>query len=268
MAAPVTLRCTACGYENESQRVYCHNCGTKLDRRLLPRELLQGPDNAKVEQHIKKMIDPRRGIVRARTIATLKSLGVAFGLALVLTIFRVPDAYPERLSNDDAAAAPFIYDDLQAAMNQGSSRRFAYTQAQVNAYLQTAYRSRDTVVPLLKFDRVVVLFEEGSVEVAAQFEIASLLPVSLSSRQRVVLRDGRIDNQVIGGRIGRLSIPGPVMKLAELAWGPLWKLLERDRKNVAKLQSINFRQTIVPAEGTNPERREAAVEMITKAGSI
>ena len=26
------LTCGQCGYENEPERVYCHNCGTKLDR--------------------------------------------------------------------------------------------------------------------------------------------------------------------------------------------------------------------------------------------
>jgi len=71
---------------------------------------------------------------------------------------------------------------------------------------------------------------------------------------------------VLGGRIGRLSIPGPVMRLAEPAFAPLWKVIERDRNSVAKLQSISFRLTVIAAEGNNPERRESAVEMVTKAG--
>lgn len=264
MAAPVSLRCTACGYENEAQRVYCHNCGTKLDRRLLPREMQTGPDNAKVEQHIKKITDPRRGILKARVTNTLKSVGIAAGLALLLTIFRMPDDMPARISDDDAATAPLISDEVQTATNQNVTKRLAYTQAQANAYLQSAYRSRETGIPFLRFDRTMVIFEEGAVEVAVQLNLTSYVPTSFSTRNQVVLRDGRIDNKVIGGRIGRLSIPGPVMSLLSPAFGPLWKLIDQDRKGVARLQSITFRQTIIPGEGDKPERREGAVEMITK----
>lgn len=263
MAAPVTLRCTACGYENESQRVYCHNCGTKLDRRLLPRELQSGPDNAKVEQHIKKITDPRRGLMKKRVTNVLKSLGIGAGLGLLLTVFRLPEDSPEVLTADQAANAPFIYDDLQNATNQGQSRRFVYTQQQCNGYLQS-YRPRETVVPWVRFERTFVIFEEGAVEVTAQMS-AFTYPINFSSRHQVTLRDGRIDNKVIGGRIGRLSIPGPLMSLCVPAFEPLWKLIDRDRKNVAKLQAITFRQTVIKAADGN-ERREGVVEMVTKSG--
>ena len=34
----VKLTCGQCGYANEPERVYCHNCGSKLDRSVLPKE--------------------------------------------------------------------------------------------------------------------------------------------------------------------------------------------------------------------------------------
>ena len=33
-----TLTCAECGFVNEAERVYCHNCGKKLDRSLIPKE--------------------------------------------------------------------------------------------------------------------------------------------------------------------------------------------------------------------------------------
>lgn len=244
MAAPVTLRCSACGYENESQRVYCHNCGSKLDRRLLPPELQKGPDNAKVEQHIKKITDPRRGILKHRIKGVLKCVGSAALIGFLATILRVPDSTPEKMTEDAMADAPFIYDVVQAATGQPQTRRFPYTQTQANGYLQRTYRPRDSGVPLLRFERTFVVFEEGTVEVTAEMSIFGL-PLQASARNRVVLRDGRIDNKVVGGRIGRWSVPGPVMSLAAPAFGPLWTLVDKERKVVAQLQSITFRDGVV-----------------------
>ena len=61
---PVNLTCEQCGHENEAERVYCHNCGGKLDRSLLPKEDPKTSTQAAVEaarKHVAKMTNPGSG---------------------------------------------------------------------------------------------------------------------------------------------------------------------------------------------------------------
>ena len=51
-----TLTCSQCGFANETERVYCHNCGAKLDRSLLPKATETSKDSvAKVRKRVQKM---------------------------------------------------------------------------------------------------------------------------------------------------------------------------------------------------------------------
>ena len=49
------LTCAECKYENEVERVYCHNCGEKLDRSLLPKvdEVKPGDDLDKAGRKVR-----------------------------------------------------------------------------------------------------------------------------------------------------------------------------------------------------------------------
>src|SRR5688572_27548099 len=53
------LVCAQCGYENEPERVYCHNCGTKLDRSVLPRDTVTQQETiAETRRRIRRMTNP------------------------------------------------------------------------------------------------------------------------------------------------------------------------------------------------------------------
>ncbi len=245
-AKEITLRCTPCGYENEPQRVYCHNCGTKLDRRLLPPEMTDAPDNSKVERHIRRITDPRRGILKRRIINVGKSLFVGAIIGFLITIFRPPSSEPAPQDDNGLAAAPFIYDDVQGALGQAAPKRLVYTEAQANGYLQGAYRARDitSYVPTLRYERTYVAFDEGFVDVTAHLSLVTW-PIHFGGQYIIQIKGEQIQSRCIAGRMGRLTIPGPVMQLLNYGMDPLWTLLERDRKSIARLQSVTFRKGVV-----------------------
>ncbi len=246
MAETVTLRCTACGYENEPQRVYCHNCSTKLDRRLLPPEMLERQDSAEIERHVKKITDPRRGIFKRRVVNTCKSILFGAVIGLLACIFRGPETEPAPIPIDVRVGAPFIYDDLQSAMGQPTAKRFAYTQAQANGYLENAYRARDIdfyYIPL-RYERTFVEFDEGSVDVTGQITCL-WLPIRVGGRYAVTLRDKKIEARPLAGHFGRLNIPGPLWKYAGICLQPLWNLIDKDKRAVQQLNAITFRKGVV-----------------------
>ncbi len=70
MAAPINpiLKCPQCEYANEPERVYCHNCGAKLDRSLLPqvKEAKEKQDQERARRRVKKLTNPELGFIRPR----------------------------------------------------------------------------------------------------------------------------------------------------------------------------------------------------------
>lgn len=242
----VSLRCHNCEYDNEHQRVYCHNCGTKLDRSGLPTELTAKKTTAKVEQHIRKLTNPRRGKISAVLKTIGKVLGAAAVLAFLFVIFLHPVDEPAPLTLKDLATSPYIYDDLTAAAGQPIARRMAYSEAGANGYLQTSYRSRDVEVFLIpfRFERAYTKFNEGSVQITGQISLFGL-QFFAGGTYALTLRSGKLERQCLGGHMGRLQIPGVIMQFIDGGLDPLWKLLDRDKRVILQLQSVTFRKGVV-----------------------
>lgn len=242
----VILRCQNCGYENEHQRVYCHSCGTKLDRSTLPPELTARKNTSKVEQRIRKMTNPRRGKVSGVFKALGKSVLAAALLAFLVVICLPPADVPPAMGAIDLTAAPSIYDDLTNASSQPPARRLAYSEAGANAYLQSAYRSRDIdffFIPL-RFERAYTRLNEGSVDITGQMSLFGF-SMYAGGTYTLDLKSGKLDHSCLGGRLGRLQIPGAVMQFLDGALSPLWKLLDRDRRIIQQMQTVIFHKGAV-----------------------
>ena len=90
------LPCEQCGYVNEPERVYCHNCGAKLDRSLLPQGRRENRRaSRKPRKHIEKMTNPKSGVVMREIKAFFKVIFFSALLAVVLLIFQKPEDLPE-----------------------------------------------------------------------------------------------------------------------------------------------------------------------------
>src|ERR1700752_377758 len=90
------LPCEQCGYLNEPERVYCHNCGAKLDRSLLPKAEAEKKEEhpAAARKPIQKMTNPKSGSI-LREIKTLFTV-VFFSalLAAVWDFLQKPEEVP------------------------------------------------------------------------------------------------------------------------------------------------------------------------------
>src|SRR5436305_15033329 len=91
-ATTTKLLCPECRRENEPERIYCHACGTRLDRAAVrfKKEPIQDTHN-----RVKRMFDPQR----AKIYAFLRGFGrVIFGaglVALLLDMVLPPDVPPK-----------------------------------------------------------------------------------------------------------------------------------------------------------------------------
>ena len=129
------------------------------------------------------------------------------------------------------------------AAEQGGVHAMRYTEAQVNAFLQSAIKGKDKEATI-RFERAYVHFEEGVCQITTQESIFGL-SLSATTVRAVSIQNGAIASRTLGGSFGRLPIPGAVMPYLEHTFTSLWTVLERDRKLVSQLQSITFHKGLV-----------------------
>ena len=113
-----TIQCKQCDYVNEPERVYCHNCGTKLDRSVLPREEhgnREGTDQAR--RRIKRMTNPRKNVLARELKSFLQVIVLSFLAAFLFQILRTPDDAPGEFKKTIDETIPMISIDFSDAID-------------------------------------------------------------------------------------------------------------------------------------------------------
>ncbi|MBV9127878.1 MAG: zinc ribbon domain-containing protein [Verrucomicrobia bacterium] len=249
-AAP-TLLCRECKFENEPERVYCHNCGAKLDRSLLPPEALPGRrDPAKMQRQVQKLLRPSRFQPWAILKKLLFSLGFAALVACLVLAARaplnIPDLKPEQIDN-----ARTIDAELQTLADSRSGRAVAYTENDVNAYLKSSIhpkKGQDTVLSA-KFEQLFVHFLDGNVcDVTEQLSLFDYR-LYVGVEHRVTIAGGKLQATPVGGHLGRLRLPAILMKGLDALFEPAWTAEKSDKNLVERLGAISFQKGRVQLGG-------------------
>ena len=233
----ITLICPECRRENEPERIYCHDCGARLDRTALAKAVPKGEDVKETQRRLRTMLDPQRAKMRHLFFKTSKVILGAFVLAAVIQMILPPDVPPRAKTGD---FPPQINLDLENAALNHSTTPLQYTETQVNAYLGSALKSKQAALSKwLQFERAIVKFDETVCSVTAERSYFGL-SVFTTTSSKVTIQNGTLTATNNGGRIGRLPVHPLVMKYADPLFADLWTALERERKSVAKMSAIEF----------------------------
>ena len=73
------LLCPECRRENEPERIYCHDCGARLDRSSLAKEKSTEEAPKETQRRLRSMLDPRGVVLRQRFFQGSKLLLGALG---------------------------------------------------------------------------------------------------------------------------------------------------------------------------------------------
>jgi hypothetical protein len=229
------LICAECRHENEAERIYCHNCGERLDRSAVAVKK-KVDDAAEARRHLQKMLSgPSR--TRRNLVAASKMLVAAAATAGVLQMF-LPPEFPPAIKT----TAPVQLDlDLENAAYKPAVLNFS--QQDVNAYLAYRLAGKKNALnePLLNFERAAVVFKEGRCTIGWE---RSLFGFSIYSRAsyRVDVNNGKLSAVNNGGWIGRLPVHPAIMKYCyvDIIFADLWKALDRERRLVSKMAGVAF----------------------------
>ncbi len=240
MSQPDTRRltCTACQHENEIERVYCHNCGEKLDRSLLPKADLSKPseDKVKIARKVKKMMDPNRFNLwlNFKTFLLVEFLAVfvAVGFLIVQTPDSLPPVEKEKLSEVNM-------DELWSEMLRQRPVVFLiFKEFDVNKYLEKSVKNGKASTA--KVDRAVAHFEKDRITLATQRSVLGLTICS-SAAFRPVAEGVKWKADVSRFAIGRLTVPPGLAKLIGLdasTLGVFSQIFDKDIKRLDRLEKI------------------------------
>ena len=166
----------------------------------------------------------------------------ALATAAIIQMILPPDV-PARPKTGDFP--PQINLDLENAALNHNTAPLQYTEAQVNAYLASALRSKQAALnKLLTFERAIVNFDENVCRITAERSLFGF-SIFTATSSKVTIQEGKLNATNNGGSIGRLPIHPLLMKYADPLFGDLWGALDRERKSVAKMASIEFRPQAV-----------------------
>jgi hypothetical protein len=239
----IKLICPECRRENEPERIYCHDCGARLDRTALAKAPPKGEDVKDTQRRLKNMLDPQRAKMRLLFFKVSKLILGALTLAALVQMLLPPDV-PTRPKTGDFP--PQINLDMEnAAMNHGSPP-LQYTEAQVNAYLASALKSKQAALnnSVFQFERAIVALEENGGRITAERSLFGF-SVFTSTSGKVNLQDGKLTALNTGGSIGRLPIHPLLMKYSNPLFADLWAALDREKKAIAKMAAIELRPQAV-----------------------
>ena len=226
--------CGECRHENEAERIYCHNCGERLDRSGVVSQQ-KAPNPQEAHRRLQKMLGPPNR-ARRNFFAISKLALAAAALAALVEI-----ALPPELPAPNKSVAPQIDLDLENAASHLKVGPLEYSQDQINAYLACRLTSKKKALnnPVLTFVRATASFREGACTIGVE---RSLFGYSLFSRAsyRVDTGAGKIAATNDGGWIGRMPVHPVIMQFGDIIFVDLWSALERERKLLGKMGAVSF----------------------------
>lgn len=231
--------CAECRHENEPERIYCHNCGARLDRSTVRKEKAVAQESPeKTQARLKEMLDPARGRSKALAGKVVKLVLGAALAAAILEMFLPPDLPPE---GKGASFAPMISMDLLSAIESHQPPQLIYSQQQVNDYLASTIRRGNSPAKQGYFPirRLFAQFDEGVFTMTSAYSFFGL-PLYDSGSYQVQIDKGTFATHCTGGHIGRMPVHPWLMQRLGLLLGKSWSTLDREAKQIARLAGIEF----------------------------
>jgi hypothetical protein len=235
----VKLICPECQRENEAERVYCHDCGARLDRTSVGARVHK-ESLKQTQKRVRNLFDPKALKLRLQFFRLSKFILGACALAAVIQMFLPPDIPPKPESGSLELSQ--INFDMEGAITRHSPAQLQYTEDQVNNHLQSALKNKQSRLdkPFLPFVRAIAQFSEGKCAITVERSINGGFSVYTTGCYSVRVGDAKPVVTSKGGSIGRLPIHPLLMDSANIIFSDVWGALDREYKLLTKMGGIEF----------------------------
>jgi hypothetical protein len=236
---PANLPCAQCGYVNEAERVYCHNCGSKLDRSILPTHDEQGEDSPdKARKRISKMTNPKRGFILQEVKTFLKVEISAVIVAALYLIGQKPEGVPEQKKG---SIERMVNSDMMEAMQASQPTLISFTEDDVNGHLKRTVKTQETMMPGVEVSRVYAEFLPGVIRMGTENSLFGY-PIYAEMAFRAEVKDRKFITTVVGGSFGLLAVDPRIMQYATFLFQGSWDALKRERGQMDKMEKVEVKK--------------------------
>jgi len=235
-----TLTCKECGHANEVQRIYCHNCGVKLDRSILPPEETPEETQEDVRKRVVKLVSPKRGFWSGSWKSALHSFGWALVVAGLIQMCRPPVDVIPAPPKGTMVEKPLIPMALNHAMLESTSQEVKIQEETANNYLRSSLKPK--TINLLgldvKFQRLMVQFLKTGICQFTSEQGVGDFPLYARVSYRLQMMDNKVRAVCVSGYLGHLPVHPVIMDYLDFAFQPLWDALDHERKQIDQMQAI------------------------------
>ena len=235
-----TLPCKQCGYNNEPERVYCHNCGGKLDRSLLPKEdqiRRESPDKAR--RRIRRMANPESNPVVRELKALVKTLVWAAVVAALILAALPPADAPGR---QPELADRIVGSELMDALSRPQPTMVTFSEADINGFFRTSMKAAKAPEWMpMTFERAYVRLKPGVVHIGQRQSLYGYALYSTTA-YKLEVKNGAFTPTNVGGSFGRMKVHPVLMNGLNFTFSKFWNALKRERDMMTKMQDVRVEQ--------------------------
>lgn len=243
-ATPVQLTCPECQRENEAERVYCHDCGARLDRSALANRKTAKMETAEdLHKRMRGMFSQRRVKARLAFFKTVKIVLAALAAAALVVTLLPPDVPPAVKTETLPAQINLSLENLTESRQP---QTIQFSEGDVNAYLANVMKHKKEKLehPLLDFERAILGFTEGNCRVTMERSIFGY-SIFTSADYDVQVKDGKITATPKSAAIGRMPIHPSALPYAGFLFSDAVAAMDREHKLLNKVGSIQLHDKMV-----------------------
>ncbi|CAN5602481.1 hypothetical protein BH09VER1_BH09VER1_20780 [soil metagenome] len=225
------LKCGQCGHENDSTRVFCQNCGARLERAEGSQATIAAPTQVPTERPAitrkkKEGQTKSSGKLVGFLVSVLITIVLSAGFAAAIQMSRQPEAIPPMKPGNEAQATA-LYQYLKTFADSTFPRTYAVKQNDANNYLAcrlvSATAEGDAASSVkAKFVRAFVVMLDGKLRYYVEEEFLGQ-SLFLYLEYEPALVNKAVVLKEIGGGIGHMKFNEYTLPMLDRLIGPVAK---------------------------------------------
>lgn len=236
-----SLKCQQCGHENDLTRVFCQDCGARLERPAgatpaAPPPLVTSGPGSRLAQKPKTDGGGAANFVWS----LIKLVILAAILAAVIQMFRMPTDLPPPPPPGSSVQAGVLQRMIDSAAQSPGSISIGVEEAALNAYLASKLKAAPSGGNA-EFQRMFIVFDPGTIKLGMQQKVFDW-PIAVQMYAVPVRTGGIWDLRVTGGQIGRLPIHPALVLIVQRFFAPAGNALQPDISKLSKVSSIEIKK--------------------------
>jgi zinc-ribbon domain len=213
-----SVKCSQCGHENDPTRVFCQNCGARLERPAGEDPAISGPTKVPSESRLRGRAASTGlaatifGFIR-RLVSTAILAAI---LAVLVQTARKPDDVPPAQPANEVQAGQLLH-AVQVLSGSNYARTIEISEAQANNYLAASIvpdSSTSSSILRAEFSRAFVVVRSGELKFFVEQRLYGW-PIYMYLITAPATSGGKSSLRVTGGGIGRMPLSARLIPLLE-----------------------------------------------------